>query len=71
MKNKCAAGLFTIAVVMMISGCGAGNVPEPVPPVVVNRTYEKVDPSPAAAAACGRSILRCIWEGAARTGIRI
>lgn len=50
MRNKCVAGLFTIAVVMMISGCGAGNFPEPVPPVDVNRTYEKVDPSPAAAA---------------------
>ncbi len=50
MGNKCVAGLFSIAVVMMISGCGAGNLPEPVPPVDVNRTYEKVDPSPAAAA---------------------
>ena len=36
--------------VSLLSGCGAGNYPEPVPSVTVNRTYEKVDPSPAAAA---------------------
>ncbi len=50
MRNKCVAGLFTIAVVIMLSGCGAGNYPEPAPPVTVNRTYEKVDPSPAVVA---------------------
>ena len=40
----------TIAVVMMISGCRAGNPPEPVQRVAVNRTYEKVDLSPAVTA---------------------
>ena len=50
MRNKCVAGLFTIAVVMMLSGCGVGKYPEPAPSVTVNRTYEKVDPSPAVVA---------------------
>ena len=50
MRNECVAGLFTLAVVMVLSGCRAGNYPEPVPPVTVNRTYEKVDPSPAVVA---------------------
>ena len=50
MRHKCVAGLLTIAVVMMLSGCGAGNYPEPKPSVTVNRTYEKVDPSPAVVA---------------------
>ena len=50
MRNKCVACLLTIAVVMMLSGCGAGNYPEPAPSVTVNRTYEKVDPSPAVVA---------------------
>ncbi len=35
---------------MALSGCGAGNYPEPVMPAAVNRTYEKVDPSPAVTA---------------------
>ena len=35
---------------MMFSGCSTGNYPEPERPVDVNRTYEKVDPSPAAVA---------------------
>lgn len=34
----------------MFSGCSTGNYPEPERPVDVNRTYEKVDPSPAAVA---------------------
>ena len=50
MRTKRVAGLFAIAVIMVFSGCGAGNYPEPVPPVDVNRTYEKVDPSPAVVA---------------------
>ena len=50
MRNECVAGLFTLAIVMVLSGCRAGNYPEPVPPVTVNRTYEKVDPSPAVVA---------------------
>lgn len=50
MRIKCVTGLFAIAAVMMLSGFEAGNFPEPVPPVVVNRTYEKVAPSPAVVA---------------------
>ena len=50
MRIKYVTGLLTIAVVMILSGCRAGNHPEPVPPVTVNRTYEKVDPSPAVVA---------------------
>ncbi len=50
MRIKCAVCLFSMTVVMMLSGCGAGNNPEPAQPVVVNRTYEKVDPSPAVVA---------------------
>ncbi len=50
MKNKCAAVYFTIAIVMTISGCSTGSYPEPVIPAAVNRTYEKVDPSPAVTA---------------------
>ncbi len=34
----------------MLSGCGAGNYPEPMPSVTVNRTYEKIEPSPAVVA---------------------
>ena len=50
MRIKYAIGLFTISVVMMFSGCSAGNFSEPVRPVDVNRTYEKIDPSPAVVA---------------------
>ena len=50
MRIKCMTGIFSIAVVMMLSGCGAGNSPEPEPSVAVKRTYEKVDPSPAVVA---------------------
>ena len=50
MRNKCVAGLFTIVVVMILSGCSAGNYSEPVRSVDVNRTYKKVDPSPAVVA---------------------
>ena len=50
MRKKVAAGLFFITVIMMLSGCGAGNNPEPALPVEVNRSYEKVDPSPAVVA---------------------
>ena len=50
MRIKYAIGLLIISVVMMFSGCSTGNYPEPERPVDVNRTYEKVDPSPAAVA---------------------
>ena len=50
MRMKYVTCLFIIAAVMMLSGCGAGNSPEPEPSVAVKRTYEKVDPSPAVVA---------------------
>ena len=50
MSKKCVVGLFSIIVIAMLSGCGAGNNPEPAPSVDVNRSYEKVDSSPAVVA---------------------
>ncbi len=35
---------------MIISGCGADYLPEAVPSVFVQRTYEKIEPSPAVTA---------------------
>ena len=40
MRIKYMTGIFTIAAVMMLSGCGAGNSPEPEPSVAVKSTYE-------------------------------
>ena len=50
MKKNCAACLLAFTVIMTLFGCGGGNYPEPTPPVVVNRTYEKVETSPAVVA---------------------
>lgn len=47
MRKPFTPAILTLTAVLLLSGCGARSYPEPEQRVEVERTYEKVDPSPA------------------------